>query len=323
MKQLTQRAQSTSSTEVGPTKDSSQTGGGDRLAAAIFWKTEGLGMKLVRFGNAGTEKPGILDANGRIRDLSGIVDDIDGATLSDAALARITATDLGNLPMAAAEVRLGACINGVGKFICIGLNYSDHAEESGMEVPPEPVIFFKATSSIIGPNDDVLIPRGSKKTDWEVELGVVIGKTTSYVSEADAMDYVAGYCVINDLSEREFQLEHSGQWVKGKSCDTFGPLGPWLVTKDEIYAPQSLRMTLDINGHRYQNGSTSTMIYKIPFLVSYLSQFMSLHPGDIISTGTPPGVGLGQNPEVYLKAGDRMTLSIEGLGTQTQNVKQA
>lgn len=280
-------------------------------------------MKLVRFGSLGFERPGVVDSDGNVRDLTGIVDDIDGAAISDSALARLALLDTDELPLAPADSRLGACINGVGKIICIGLNYSDHAAESGMEVPPEPVVFFKATSSIIGPNDDVLIPRKSEKTDWEVELGVVIGKAAAYVTEADAMDHVAGYCVINDLSERAFQIERSGQWVKGKSCDTFGPLGPWLVTKDEVLDPQSLRMTLDVNGHLYQDGSTATMVYQVPFLVSYLSQFMSLQPGDVISTGTPPGVGLGQTPEVYLKAGDTMTLSIERLGTQVQHVKQA
>jgi 2-keto-4-pentenoate hydratase/2-oxohepta-3-ene-1,7-dioic acid hydratase in catechol pathway len=218
--------------------------------------------------------------------------------------------------------RLGPCVNGVGKIICVGLNYSDHAAESGMEVPEEPVIFFKATSSLSGPNDDVLLPPGSEKSDWEVELGIVIGKEAKYVSEADALDHVAGFCVINDLSERAFQLETSGQWVKGKSCDTFCPLGPWLVTRDEVGDYDNLKMTLDVNEHRYQNGSTSTMIFKVPFIVSYLSQFMSLQPGDVISTGTPPGVGLGQNPPTYLKAGDVMKLSIEGLGEQTQHVVQ-
>lgn len=280
-------------------------------------------MKLVRYGPSGAERPGLIDSTNTLRDLSSVVSDIDGDTVSDERLAEIKSLNHSDLPAVQEDPRLGACITGVGKIICIGLNYSDHAAESGMEVPPEPVIFFKATSSISGPNDDVLIPRGATKTDWEVELGVVIGKKASYVSEEEAMDCVAGYCIINDLSEREFQLEKSGQWVKGKSCDTFGPLGPWLVTKDEVADPHNLKMTLDVNEYRYQDGSTVTMIYKIPFLVSYLSQFMSLQPGDVISTGTPPGVGLGQTPPVYLKPGDVMTLSIEKLGVQKQTVGQA
>lgn len=265
----------------------------------------------------------MIDADGRIRDLSGTVEDISGDTLSPELLDRLAAIDPASLPLVEGNPRIGPCVGRVGKMVCIGLNYSDHAAESGMEVPPEPVIFFKATSAIIGPNDEVLIPRGSSKSDWEVELGVVIGKHTSYVDEADALDHIAGYCVINDLSERAFQIERSGQWVKGKSCDTFGPIGPWLVTKDEIPDPQDLTMTLDVNGHRYQNGSTRTMVYQVPFLVSYLSQFMSLQPGDVISTGTPPGVGLGQKPPVYLKKGDVMELAIEGLGRQRQQVGQA
>ena len=280
-------------------------------------------MKLLRYGPKGAEAPGILGADGHIRDLSGIVSDINTAVLGDDSLKRLAAIDPNDLPIVEGTPRLGPCVSGVGKIICIGLNYSDHAAESGMEVPPEPVIFFKATSAIIGPNDDVYIPRASEKTDWEVELAVVIGERASYVSEDDAMNHVAGYCVFNDLSERAFQLERSGQWVKGKSCDTFGPLGPWLVTKDEVADPHNLHMTLDVNGHRYQDGSSATMVYQIPHLVHYLSQFMTLEPGDVISTGTPPGVGLGQNPQVYLKEGDVMDLSIEGLGSQRQTVCQA
>jgi 2-keto-4-pentenoate hydratase/2-oxohepta-3-ene-1,7-dioic acid hydratase in catechol pathway len=274
-------------------------------------------MKLLRYGPPGAEKPGVLDGEGRIRDLSAHVADIAGATLSPDGLAALAALPLDSLPIVDPAVRLGPCVTGTGKFICIGLNYSDHAAETGATVPTEPVIFMKATSAIQGPNDPVEIPRNSVKTDWEVELGVVIGKTAKYVSEEDALDHVAGYCVINDLSERAFQLEHQGQWTKGKS-DTFGPVGPWLVTKDEVADPQALDMWLEVNGHRYQNGSTRTMVYGVAFVVSYLSRFMSLRPGDIISTGTPPGVGLGQKPPVYLKVGDRMELGIQGLGQQRQ-----
>lgn len=275
-------------------------------------------MKLLRYGEPGAEKPGILDANGQIRDLSAHVGDIGGPWLAPDGLAAIAALPLDSLPIVSGTPRLGPCVTGTGKFICIGLNYSDHAAETGASVPSEPVIFMKATSAIQGPNDPVEIPRGSEKTDWEVELGVVIGKTAKYVSEADALDYVAGYCVINDLSERAFQLEHQGQWTKGKSADTFGPTGPWLVTKDEVPDPQNLDMWLEVNGHRYQNGSTRTMVYGVAFVVAYLSRFMSLRPGDIISTGTPPGVGLGQKPPIYLKAGDTMALGIQGLGEQRQ-----
>lgn len=275
-------------------------------------------MKLLRYGEPGAEKPGILDANGQIRDLSAHVGDIGGRWLAPEGLAAIAALPLDSLPIVSGTPRLGPCVTGTGKFICIGLNYSDHAAETGASVPSEPVIFMKATSAIQGPNDAVEIPRGSEKTDWEVELGVVIGKTAKYVSEADALDYVAGYCVINDLSERAFQLEHQGQWTKGKSADTFGPTGPWLVTKDEVPDPQNLDMWLEVNGHRYQNGSTRTMVYGVAFVVAYLSRFMSLRPGDIISTGTPPGVGLGQKPPIYLKAGDTMALGIQGLGEQRQ-----
>ena len=277
-------------------------------------------MKLLRFGTAGSEKPGLLDKNGIIRDLSGLIDDIAGDALSDESLAKLRDIDPTTLPKVEATTRLGACVGQVGKFICIGLNYADHAAESGMELPEEPVIFFKATSAINGPNDDVIIPRTSEKTDWEVELGVVIGKHTKYVTKEDALDHVAGYCVVNDLSERDFQLHRSGQWVKGKSCDTFGPIGPWLVTRDEIADPQNLGMYLEVNGHRYQDGSTNTMHFDVATVVSHLSQFMSLQPGDVISTGTPPGVGMGQSPQTYLKAGDTMELSIEGLGTQKQLV---
>jgi len=280
-------------------------------------------MKLLRYGPKGQEKPGIVDAEGVVRDLSGLVYDIAGDVLTDQGLAGIAEADLSSLP--AVEVdRYGPCVGGVGKFICIGLNYSDHAEESGLEVPPEPVIFAKATSAICGPNDTVEIPRGSKATDWEVELGVVIGKEAKYIDEADALDHVAGYCVINDISERDFQNKRAGQWTKGKSADTFGPIGPWLVTRDEVPDPQNLSMYLDVNGKRRQDGSTNTMVFGVAHLVSYLSQFMSLQPGDIISTGTPPGVGMGIKPEpVYLKVGDNMELGIEGLGVQHQNVMAA
>jgi ureidoglycolate lyase len=281
-------------------------------------------MKLLRHGPKGQEKPGMLDASGTIRDLSGVIGDIDGTTIGAESLAGLAGLDPATLPAVSGNPRLGACVGHVGKFICIGLNYADHAAESGMAVPPEPVIFMKCTSAICGPNDDVEIPRTSEKTDWEVELGVVIGKHTKYVAEKDAMDHVAGYCVINDVSERAFQAERAGQWTKGKSHDTFGPIGPWLVTKDEVADPQNLKMWLEVDGHRYQDGSTATMVYKVPHLVSYLSQFMSLQPGDIISTGTPPGVGMGVKPNpVYLKPGQTMRLGIEGLGEQTQKTVQA
>jgi 2-keto-4-pentenoate hydratase/2-oxohepta-3-ene-1,7-dioic acid hydratase in catechol pathway len=277
-------------------------------------------MKLMRVGPLGQEKPAILDKDGKVRDLSAHVSDIGGDAISPEGLAKIAALDLASLPEIAAD-RIGPCVAGTGKFICIGLNYSDHAAETGAAVPPEPVIFMKATSAICGPNDDVLIPRGSEKTDWEVELGVVIGKTAKYVSEADAMDYVAGYCVSHDVSERAFQTERSGQWTKGKSCDTFGPIGPWLVTKDEVANPHDLKMWLSVNGKMMQDGSSKTMVYGVAHVVSYLSQFMSLHPGDVISTGTPPGVGLGMKPPQFLKAGDVVELGIEGLGTQKQTFK--
>ncbi|MCF1432992.1 2-hydroxyhepta-2,4-diene-1,7-dioate isomerase [Agrobacterium vitis] len=274
-------------------------------------------MKLMRVGPIGQEKPALLDSDGKIRDLSAHVTDIGGAAISPEGLSQLAALNPATLPELAPD-RIGACVSGTGKFICIGLNYSDHAAETGATVPPEPVIFMKATSAICGPNDEVLIPRGSEKTDWEVELGVVIGKTAKYVSEAEAMDYVAGYCVSHDVSERAFQTERAGQWTKGKSCDTFGPIGPWLVTKDEIADPQNLKMWLTVNGETMQDGSSKTMVYGVAFLVSYLSQFMSLHPGDVISTGTPPGVGLGMKPPRFLKAGDVVELGIEGLGTQKQ-----
>ncbi|NPD14767.1 fumarylacetoacetate hydrolase family protein [Xinfangfangia sp. D13-10-4-6] len=273
-------------------------------------------MKLVRYGERGQEKPGLIDADGRIRDLSAHVADIAGPVLED--LSVLAKIDPASLPLVEGNPRFGACVGQTGKFICIGLNYSDHAAESGMAVPPEPVIFAKYTSAICGPNDPILIPRGSEKTDWEVELAVVIGKPAKYVSEADAMDHVAGYCVCNDVSERAYQIERSGQWSKGKSSDNFGPIGPWLVTRDEVANPNDLNMWLKVNGETFQNGSTNTMVYQVPFLISYLSQFFTLHPGDVISTGTPPGVGLGQKPPRYLKAGDVVELGIEGLGTQRQ-----
>jgi ureidoglycolate lyase len=281
-------------------------------------------MKLVRYGSMGAEKPGIVDQSGRLRDLAGIVEDIGGTTLTPQGLEKLRAVDPARLPEVKASERLGACVGKVGKFICVGLNYADHARESGLEPPKEPVLFMKATSAICGPNDDVIIPRNSKKTDWEVELGVVIGKEARYVELKNAMQHVAGYCVVNDVSEREFQIERGGQWVKGKSADTFGPIGPWLVTQDEIGDPQKLSMWLDVDGHRYQKGSTATMIFGVAHLVSYISHFMSLQAGDIISTGTPPGVGLGQKPEpIYLKPGQTMQLGIEGLGEQRQRLVSA
>jgi len=276
-------------------------------------------MKLLRYGPAGQEKPGLM-FEGSIRDLSSQIDDLSGDALSDASLAKLRAINPEELPVVDGNPRIGACVGDVGKFICIGLNYADHAAESGMDLPKEPVIFFKATSAIMGPNDTVHIPRNSVKTDWEVELGVVIGKEAKYISEDEALDHVAGYCVVNDLSERDFQLHRSGQWVKGKSADTFGPIGPWLVTRDEITDPQNLKMHLDVNHHRYQDGSTETMHFGVATVIAHLSQFMSLQPGDVISTGTPPGVGMGQKPETYLKPGDVMDLGIEGLGSQRQEV---
>ena len=272
-------------------------------------------MKLFRHGSAGHERPGLVDAAGTLHDLGGVVADIAGETLTPG----LAALDPVSLPLVPAGARLGPCVGHTGKFICVGLNYADHAAESGMDVPAEPVLFFKATSAICGPNDDIVIPRGALKTDWEVELGVVIGRAARYVGAADALDHVAGYCVVNDLSERGFQLERGGQWVKGKSCDTFGPIGPWLVTRDEVADPQELDIWLEVDGVRHQNGNTRTMIFGVAEIVSYISQFMSLQPGDIISTGTPPGVGLGMKPEpVYLRAGQQMRLGIEGLGEQKQ-----
>jgi ureidoglycolate lyase len=279
-------------------------------------------VKLLRYGPPGAEKPGLLDAQGRIRDLSGIVTDIGGATLLPDGLARLRTTDPMSLPLVEGNPRFGPCVAGIGKFVCIGLNYADHAAESGHPVPDEPVIFMKATSAVCGPDDDVEIPRGSEKTDWEVELGVVIGKPAKHVDEAQALEHVAGYCVINDVSERSFQIERGGQWTKGKSHDTFGPIGPWLVTRDEVPDPQNLGMWLEVDGKRYQDGSTRTMVFGVAFLVSYLSRFMSLRPGDVISTGTPPGVGLGQKPPVYLRPGQTIRLGIEGLGEQTQRTVQ-
>ena len=275
-------------------------------------------MKLLRWGPAGAERPGMLDAAGVARDLSGLVPDIGGAVLSDAGLAMLRGIDAATLPKVPEGARLGPCVAGTGKVICIGLNYADHAAEAGMKVPPEPIIFMKATSALCGPDDPILIPRGSEKTDWEVELAIIIGTRAKYVSESDALSHVAGYALTNDVSERAFQTERSGQWTKGKSCDNFGPLGPWLVTRDEVADPQDLPMWLDVNGERMQRGSTRTMVYGAAHLVSYLSQFMTLHPGDVISTGTPPGVGMGMKPPRYLRAGDVVTLGIEGLGTQRQ-----
>ncbi|QGZ37079.1 fumarylacetoacetate hydrolase family protein [Stappia indica] len=281
-------------------------------------------MKLVRFGPAGTERPGLVDARGRIRDLSAHVDDIAGKALSDEGFARIAALDPASLPLVEEGTRIGPCVGQVGKFVCIGLNYSDHAAEAGLDVPPEPIVFMKATSAICGPDDGIELPRGSVATDWEVELAVVIGRHAKYVSEADALSHVAGYCVANDVSERDFQTKRAGQWTKGKSADTFGPLGPWLVTRDEVSDPQALSLWLDLNGKRMQTGSTATMIFGVAKVISYLSQMMSLHPGDVISTGTPPGVGMGIKPApVYLKPGDRLALGIDGLGTQTQLVRAA
>jgi len=277
-------------------------------------------MKLLRVGNHGEERPAIMDVDGGLRDLSSVVGDIAEANLLPESLERLRKINPKELPLITGTPRIGACVGGVGKFVCIGLNYSDHAAESGMAVPAEPVVFMKATSAICGPFDNVIIPRGSEKTDWEVELGVVIGKEARYVTEGDALSHVAGYCVVNDVSERAFQLEGTGQWVKGKSADTFGPIGPWLVTAEEVPDPQTLGLWLEVDGHRYQNGSTATMVFGVAHLISYLSRFMSLQPGDIISTGTPPGVGLGQKPPVYLRPGNVMRLGVERLGEQRQTV---
>jgi 2-keto-4-pentenoate hydratase/2-oxohepta-3-ene-1,7-dioic acid hydratase in catechol pathway len=277
-------------------------------------------MKLLRYGPAGEEQPGLLDADGVIRDLSGVAPDISGNTLLPDALDRLRRLVPKSLPAVGGTPRIGPCVGHVGKFICVGLNYSDHAAESGMAVPAEPIIFMKATSCIAGPNDDIVLPRGSQKTDWEVELGVVIGKPAKYVEEKDALSHVAGYCVINDLSERAYQLEGTGQWVKGKSADTFGPIGPWLVTTDEVPKWDDLNLWLEVDGRRYQDGSTKTLVFGVPHLISYLSRFMSLQSGDVISTGTPPGVGLGQKPPVYLRAGNVVRLGVQGLGEQRQRV---
>lgn len=280
-------------------------------------------MKLLRYGPKGAEQPGLRDHDGIIRDLSTRVADIGGNTLSPESLRALAAIDHSELPEVAADSRLGPCVGQVGKFICIGLNYSDHAVETGADVPPEPVIFMKATSAISGPDDAIIKPRGSSKLDWEVELAIVIGSHVAYADEAEAQLAIAGYCVCNDVSERAFQIERHGQWTKGKGCDSFGPIGPWLVTVDEVADPSNLAMWLEVNGRRYQNGNTCTMIYKPAFIVSYLSQFMSLQPGDVISTGTPPGVGMGQHPPVYLEVGDTVALGIEGLGSQRQAVVSA
>lgn len=280
-------------------------------------------MKLVRFGAPGAEKPGLIDADGRLRDLSSVVADIDGKALAPDSLDRLRALDAAQLPAVPEGTRLGSCVTGVGNFIAVGLNYADHAAESGMPVPEEPVLFNKAPSCIVGPDDTVLIPPGSEKTDWEVELAIVIGRQGSYIAEADALDHVAGYCVCNDVSERSYQLERGGQWTKGKGCPTFGPLGPWMVTRDEVENVDDLAMTLAVNGEVVQDGSTRTMIFKVPFLVSYISQFMTLMPGDVITTGTPPGVGLGMKPPRYLKDGDTMRVEIQGLGVQRQKVAAA
>ncbi len=277
-------------------------------------------MKLLRYGEVGKEKPGLMHEDATIRDLSGVVADFEGVALSDRSLDKLRDLDPSTLPVVEGNPRLGAPIARTGKFICIGLNYADHAKESGLDVPPEPVIFMKASSAICGPNDPIVIPRGSEKTDWEVELAVIIGSPAKYVEQADAMNYVAGYAVTNDVSERAFQIERAGQWTKGKSCDNFGQIGPWLVTRDEIPDPQNLKMWLKVNGEMMQNGATNTMVYGVAQVVSYLSQFMTLHPGDVISTGTPPGVGLGMNPPRYLKSGDVVELGIEGLGEQRQDV---
>lgn len=281
-------------------------------------------MKLLRVGPAGQEKPAILDTDGNLRDLSGQIADINGETVSDEALQKISSLDLASLPIVGGNPRIGPCVGNVGKFVCIGLNYSDHAAEAGQPVPKEPIVFMKATTAICGPDDDVEIPRTSVKTDWEVELGVIIGKRAKYIAEEVALDYVAGYCTVNDVSERSFQSERSGQWTKGKSHDTFGPIGPWLVTRDEIPDPQNLDLWLDVDGVRKQDGNTNTMIFGVATVISYLSQFMTLEPGDVISTGTPPGVGMGQMPEpVFLNSGQKVVLSVEGLGVQRQTMVQA
>ena len=280
-------------------------------------------MKLVRYGPAGAEKPALLDETGHLRDLSGHIADITGLTLDDASISKLRALDPAGLPLVASDQRIGPCVGNIGKFLCIGLNYSDHAAETGAKIPEHPILFFKANSAIIGAYDDVVMPRGSEQTDWEVELGVVIGKTAKYVSKEQALNYVAGYCIVNDVSERHFQTNLTGQWTKGKSCDTFGPTGPWLVTRDEVEDPQNLNMTLDVNGRRMQTGNTATMIFTVAEIIEHLSQLFTLHPGDVITTGTPPGVGLGIKPTpIFLKKGDLMELTIEGLGQQRQKVNQ-
>lgn len=275
-------------------------------------------MKFVRIGEAGKERPAAIDEQGNLRDLSQYVEDIAGNTLLPASIEKLRQLKLNDLPVISGQHRIGACVGAIGKFICIGLNYADHAAETGADIPKEPVVFGKWTSAVVGPNDAVRIPRGSVKTDWEVELGVVIGKGGSYISEEDALSHVAGYCVVNDVSEREYQIERGGTWDKGKGCDTFGPIGPWLVTADEIADPQQLDLWLEVDGKRYQNGNTRTMIFTVAHIISYLSRFMSLQPGDVISTGTPPGVGMGQKPPVYLRPGQTITLGIAGLGEQRQ-----
>ena len=282
-------------------------------------------MKLLRYRLNNEVKPGILDLENKIRNASSLVDDWNNKTINIDKLNSLNSSDLNSLPIVEKIDSIAPCLSkeSIGKFICIGLNYADHAEETGQQVPPEPIIFFKATSAVVGPNDDIEIPKNSTKSDWEVELGVIIGKETKYINENESQSHIAGYCVVNDLSERKFQIEHSGQWVKGKSCDTFGPIGPYIVTKDEIEDPQNLKLWLDLNGKRMQDGSTKTMVYGVNFLVSYISKFMSLQPGDIISTGTPPGVGMGLNPQVWLKPGDEMHLGIEGLGEQKQKTVSA
>ena len=277
-------------------------------------------MKLLRYGPDGAEKPGMVDSDGAIRDLSGLVSDIAGEAITPEGLNMLCAVDPASLPKVDGNPRMGPCVGDVGKFMCIGLNYSDHAAETGGEVPSEPILFMKANSAITGPNDDVIIPRGSVQTDWEVELGFVIGKPGKHISEADAMSHIAGYCVVNDVSERDFQIRMQGQWTKGKSCDTFGPLGPWLVTANEVDDPQALALWTEVNGHRYQDGNTNTMVYGVQFLVSYLSKFMTLQTGDVVATGTPPGVGMGQKPRIFLKPGDIMRLGVQGLGEQEQKL---
>jgi len=278
-------------------------------------------MKLVRYGDVGAERPGMMDGD-ILRDLSGVIDDITGDTLDDETLDRLRSIDPTTLPEVTGTPRLGPCVGNIGKFMCIGLNFKDHAIETGNPFPEHPILFMKANSAVVGPDDDVVMPRGSTSTDWEVELGVVIGKAAKYVSKEDALDYVAGYCVINDVSERDFQLNLTGTWTKGKSCDTFGPTGPWLVTKDDVPDVHNLAMSLDVNGKRMQTGNTNTMIFNVPEIIEHLSGLMTLHPGDVISTGTPPGVGMGMKPPIYLKVGDVMELEIEGLGKQRQEVKQ-